>query len=105
LQFKEITVESNLFFDPMMNAAIKACELAESQPGCLVRVTMRSPAEIDTMRWAQNYLNNRGLLDREKTTVGVLILLGFNGGTPTLELKNGSGIEFVFNLLGQGVVK
>jgi hypothetical protein len=105
LQFKEITVESNLVLDAAMNAAIKACELAESQPGCLVRVTMRSLGELDTMRWTQNYLNNRGLLDREKTTVGVLRRLGFNGGTPTLELKNGSGIEFVFDFLGQGAGK
>lgn len=99
-------MESNLFIaTTTMNAAIKACELAESQPGCLVRVTMRSPAEIATMRWAQNYLNNRGLLDREKTTEGVWRRLGFGGGRTTLELKNGSGIEFEFDLLGQGAGK
>ena len=76
---------------PTMKAAIDACELAERNQGSLVRVTMTSLEQTDVIMWISNYLANKHLLDEGKTIARSLKC----EGNATVELLNGSGIEFV----------
>lgn len=74
-----------------MLAAIKACKEAVSTPGCLVRVTMKNVEQAEVVLWVSNYLSNTGQLDYDKTIANSLKGVG----EATVELLNGSGIEFV----------
>ena len=86
---KEGVASADHLLTPTMRSALKACKLAESMPGCLVRVTLNSPAEFDTVAWTENSLRNVRLLAADKTIAGCL-----KEGAAVMELNNGSGIEF-----------
>lgn len=84
--------EKNSLLTTVMEAALKACDLAARNPGSLVRVTLTGPGQGDVILYVTNYLVNNKLLDAYKTFSNSL------KGEATIELTNGSGIEIAIEV-------
>lgn len=75
---------------PIRKAAAEAAIRAINDPGCLVRVTFTNADQIvETVAVIEHILSKEKVLDLEKSKISIL------GRPPVLEMKNGSGIEFV----------
>ncbi len=75
---------------PQLKAASRAIAEALETPGCLVRITFTRPEQVvPCLNALGQWLEKHNQLDQQKTKQGVKL------PNPTVELTNGSGIEFV----------
>lgn len=85
---KEVSIVGG---DPILQSAYRAVTQALAQPDVLVRVTIQTRAQLLVMAYCMDMLGPLGLVDLQKKTELEIESDAFS----TLELVNGSAIEFV----------